>query len=146
MAALSQYLEGNLIAHLFQTTTYAKPSLLAIALTTVAPTATDTGASLVGKEVTGGGYARLSGSGTTNPSTSNWASPTGGNGTTSNLQVLTFSAATADWSTITSVAILDNVTAGAGNVLFWGTLSGNKVCSNGDTFSFAAGSLTLALS
>jgi hypothetical protein len=142
MTALSAYLETQLSTQIFLTGTFAKPGVLALALTTVLPAATDTGA-LTGKEVTGAGYTRLSGSGLTNPSNSNWSS-TGG--ITSNVQTLTFPSASADWSTIVGIVITDNATAGAGNALFFGSLSSPKVVSAGDTFQFNTSQLTITLS
>jgi hypothetical protein len=145
MTAMSDYLEGQLVNHLFRTGTYTKPTVLAIALCTAAVTDTHTGA-LTGAEVgNAGSYARLSGAGTTNPLDANWAAASTGNGTTSNLQTLTFTAATADWGTVTHVAITDNLTYGAGNVLFYGSLTTSKIVNNGDTFQFAVGQLSIQL-
>lgn len=140
MTAMSQYLETQLITHLFLSGTYTKPTVLAIALSTAALSSTYTG-SLTGAEVyNSGSYGRQA----LAPSSSNWAAVS--NGTTSNTPAITFPAATLDWGTITNVAICDSTTYGGGNVLFWGTLTGNKIVSNGDTFQFAAGQLSLQLS
>ena len=138
MTAMSDYLETQIITHLFRTATYTKPTVLAVALCTVAPTDTDTG-TLTGKEVSGGSYARV----TLNPLDANWAAVSAGNGTTSNTPAITFAAATADWSTVVAVAICDATSSG--NMLFYGTLTGNKVVNNGDTFQFAAGQLSIQL-
>jgi hypothetical protein len=92
-------------------------------------------------------YARQSLVGTT----SNWSSTNsiggtdatsgGTGGTTSNNLVIQWTAAT--WTaTVVGVVITDSVTTLAGNVLFWGTLTTNKVVNSGDTFQFAANQLS----
>ena len=136
---MSNYLESQVIQHIFRTSSYTKPSQIGIALCTVAPADTDTG-TLTGKEVSNAGsYARVA----VAPSDSNWNNVTGGNGTTSNASAITFTAASADWGTVTHVAICDNVTYGAGNLLFWGSLTGSKVVNNGDTFQFSSSQLSV---
>jgi hypothetical protein len=141
MAAMSAYLESQVLMHLFRTGTFTKPTTLAVALCTVTPTAQQTG-TLTGYEVwNSGAYARV----TLGPLDASWASPTT-TGITSNAVAITFGAASGtDWSTITSVAITDNGSYGGGDLLFWGTLTGNKVVSNGDTFQFAIGQLSVQL-
>jgi hypothetical protein len=142
MASMSDYLEGQLINHIFRTASYTKPTVLAIALCTAAPTDASTGATIT--EVTNaGGYARVSMGA---PLDATWAAPTGNNGTTSNVGAITFAAATLDWNAaVTHVAIVDSATYGAGNVLFWGALASSKTVTNGDTFQFAAGQLSVQL-
>lgn len=142
MAALSDYLENKLIDHVFRNISYTVPSTIGIALVTAAPTDSQTGATI--SEVTGGSYARVA----VVPTTANWAStngtasgPSSGTGGATNpVAAVTFTTATADWGTIVGVVVCDNTTTAAGNALFYGTLTQNKVVSNGDTFSFAAGS------
>ena len=67
-------------------------------------------------------------------------------GSTTNSATITFPAATANWGTVTHIAILDNDTEGAGNVLFWGAVSASKQIDSGDTFQITAGNLTVTLS
>ena len=141
MANMSDYLETQLINHVFRTSSYTKPSTLAIALCTSAPTDSDTG-SLTGKEVSNAGsYARVA----LNPLDANWAATSGGNGTTSNVSTITFPTATADWGTVTHVAICDSSTYGGGNLLFWGPLTASKTVSNGDTLTLSASGLSVQL-
>src|SRR6185436_1328981 len=137
MSQMSDYLEGQIRAHIFRTASFTKPSVIAIALCTSAPTDASTGATIA--EVSGGSYARV----TRNPSDSNWSAPDATGGLTDNVAAITFPQATANWGTITHVAILDNATLGAGNVLFWGALSVSKVVNSGDTFSFDIGALDI---
>jgi hypothetical protein len=58
---------------------------------------------------------------------------------------VTFDAATASWGTITHVAVMDNDTEGAGNVLFWGAVTTSKTIDTGDTFQITSGNLTISL-
>jgi hypothetical protein len=132
--AMSDYLEGQVIAHLFRTATFTKPPALYIALFTVTPS--DSGG---GTEVTGGSYARVARA----PLDANWAAPTGGNGTTSNVAAVTFPTPTANWGTIVAIGIFDASTSG--NLLLWGPLVTSKTVNNGDAApSFGAGSLAVA--
>lgn len=116
-------------------------------MATTAPTDVTTGATLA--EVAGGSYARVGVTGatdqwkSTNGTTSGASTGTGG--TTNNANAITFTTASADWGTVVAVAITDNATTAAGNILFWGSLTANKVVSNGDTFQFTATNLSVQL-
>jgi hypothetical protein len=141
MAAASDYLEGQIRAHIFRTGTFTKPSVLAIALCTAAPTDADTGA-LTAKEVANAGaYARQ----TLNPLDANWAAASATDGLTDNASAITFPTATAAWGTVTHVAICDSATYGAGNLLFHGALTTSKVVGINDVFSFAIGALDVTI-
>jgi len=148
MANMSDYLENKLIDHLFRAISFGNPTTLYVALSSSAALGdTATGATM--SEITGGAYARQS----VVCSTGNWYSTTGttsgassgSNGTTSNVAAITFPTATADWGTVQAVVITDSATTGAGNALFWGNLTSSKVVSNGDTFQFAIGSLSVQI-
>ncbi len=58
---------------------------------------------------------------------------------------VTWTTATANWGTVTAVAIMDNATVGSGNVLFYGNLSTPKAIDNGDTFQISSTNLTVSL-
>ena len=132
MAAMSDYLESAMLNHIFRSTVYPQPATIAVALCTSAVVQSDTGA-LTGKEVTGSGYARVS----DGPGDSFWSAVSGDSGTTMNSVLIAFPVAQGNWSgPITSVAILDNVTIGQGNLLFYGTLSEAKTVTIGDIFEF----------
>jgi hypothetical protein len=142
MASMSDYLETNLINHIFRTGSFAKPSTIAIALCTAAPTDASTGATITEVANTGG-YARVN---VGAPADANWAATSGGNGTTSNMAAITFPTATADWNApVTHVAVVDSATYGAGNVLFWGALASPKTVTNGDTFQFAISQIQIQI-
>ena len=133
MAAMADYLEQELIKHIFRTGSFTKPTILGVALYTAAPS--DTGG---GTEATGGSYARED----TPPLDANWAAP-GVGGLTDNVAAITFTTATASWGTISHTAILDNTTGG--NFLFHGALTASKTVDNGDTFKFNIGDFDVTL-
>jgi hypothetical protein len=139
MTAMSDYLEGQFIDHVFRTATFSKPTVLAIALCTAAPTDSDTGSTIT--EVANSfAYARE----TLNPLDANWAAPTAGDGLTSNLSDITFGPASGgNWGTITHVAICDSATHNAGNLLFHGSLDSSATVNNGDTFVFSTNDLSI---
>lgn len=138
MSQMSDYLENQIIDHIFRTTAFTKPTVLAVALLTAAPT--DAGG---GTEVSGNAYARVS----LNPLDANWNGTQGNTtgvssgtgGVTSNASVITFPTPTASWGTVTHFGLYDATTAG--NLILWGTLTVSKVINNGDAVTFPAGSL-----
>ena len=69
-----------------------------------------------------------------------------GAGSTSNTSTVTFDpCAVANWGTITHIAVMDSVTYGAGNVLFFGAVTTAKTIEVGDTFQVSATNLSIAL-
>lgn len=139
----SDFLENLVIDHLFRTRTWAKPTVLYMALFTAAPS--DAGG---GTEVTGGSYARVN----LAPLDANWNATQGGNagnssgtgGVTANTSTITFPAPTANWGTVTHFAIMDALTAG--NMLIWDVLTASRTILNGDPApSFVAGALTITV-
>lgn len=125
--SFSNFLENELLDHLFTAGAYARPSTY-VALYTAAPT--DAGG---GTEVSGGSYARVQ--------VTAWDAASGG--ATANTNVITFPTATASWGTVVAFGILD--AASAGNLLAWGDLSASKAVGSGDTIEFAAGALDITL-
>lgn len=58
-------------------------------------------------------------------------------GTISNSVACTFpSASGGNWGTVRYAALVDSATHGAGNVLFYGQLTQDKIVNDGDTFKF----------
>lgn len=131
MSAMSDYLEDALTAWINGTTFPAAPANLYVALFT---TATDDATG--GTEVTGGSYARKA------VAAGGWTRGTGGPGTATNTAAITFATATADWGTITHVAVYDAITGG--NRIMHGALTASRACPNGATFEFAATDLDLS--
>lgn len=147
MANMSNYLENKVIDQIFRGISYSFPSTLYVALATVTPTDATTGSTVA--EVTGGSYTRYGIASTT----ANWygtdgvtSGPSAGtNGTTTNVAAINFPTATADWGTVVGILITDSATTAAGNALFWGSLTVNKVVTNGDTFSFNSSNLSVQI-
>lgn len=140
MAAMSNYLENQIIKHVFRTGSYTKPSELAIALVTVSVTESDDGSTIteVGNS---NNYSRV----TVGPSDSDWTAPTGGNGATDNVAAITFPQASGSWGTIVGIAILDSSTHGSGNILFYGDLTVSKTITIDDTLSISSGDLDVSI-
>lgn len=133
MSAMSDYLEVEIRKHIFRTGSFTKPTVLAVALFTAAPS--DSGG---GTEVSGGSYARVQ----RDPSDSNWTGSSSTDGLTDNAAAITFPTPSANWGTITHFGIFD-ATSG-GNLLFWGALTTSKTVNNGDPApAFATGALDI---
>jgi hypothetical protein len=129
MAGFSDYLEDKVLDHVFGGTAYTAPTTLYVALYTVAPT--DTGG---GTEVTGGAYARQTGTFTvsgTNPTTA------------SNSAAIEYPTATANYGTVVAVGILD--ASSSGNLLAYANLDTSKSVTTGDVFRFDTGDLDITL-
>lgn len=140
MSNFSNYSEDAIFNHLFRGNTLAKPTTIAIALTTVPPSDASTGASM--NEVpNANGYARVS---LGAPSDSLFTAH-GVGGPALNLSGVTFPVATSNWGWVSGVCIVDNSTHGAGNVLMHGTLSQPQFITTNGTFSFPSGSLQLSV-
>ncbi len=142
MAAVSDFLEQRVMNHVFRDTTYSKPSVIAIALTTNLPSDGQTGATIP-EVANSGSYARvnLCAPGTT----CNAQFTHSTSGVLTNTNLISFTAASADWGMVSGVAICDSATHGAGNVLWHGALTVARDVRNGDTFTFGIGNLSLTL-
>lgn len=133
MSSFGNYLENELLDHVFGAAAYTAPATLYLALSTADPL--DDGSGL--NEPSGGSYARL---GVTNNLT-NFPAATGGS--KSNGVDFTFVTATASWGVISHMAIFDAVSGG--NMLAHAALTSSKTIDNGDTVIFEAGNLTITL-
>ncbi|MFP4036995.1 MAG: hypothetical protein ACLFUE_05695 [Desulfobacteraceae bacterium] len=139
MGAFSDYLEDAILDHVLnngRALSYTPPSTLYLALFTSENGLEDNEEGSQ-DEVSGGGYARESLDGATN-----YFEPSS-DGTTENHDDIEWPTATADWGTITHVAIMDAETSG--NVLIWGELTRSKLIEEGDQFKFTAGNLEISL-
>lgn len=139
MSAMSDFLEGEIIKHIFRTGSFTKPSVLAICLCTSATADANTGATIP-EVANSNGYARQ----TLNPLDANWTAP-GAAGLTDNASAITFPTASGSWGTITHIAFCDSATYGAGNMLLHGALTVSKTVGNGDTFKFQIGDLDVTM-
>jgi len=127
MAAISNYLENALINAVLRNVSFTSPASVYVALFTTDPT--DAGS---GTEVSGGSYARVA---------ATFGAPSGGVSTNSG--TVSFPTATGSWGSVTHMGIYD--ASSAGNLLFHGALTVPKTVGNGDTVTFAIGSLSVTL-
>lgn len=133
----SSYLSKKVLDDIFGATAFTGPTPLFMALWTAALDGTSTGATVGEAAYTG--YARVS---ITN-NTTNFPAATGSsNGSKSNAIAITFPAAGSGPTTVTYFAILDSATIGAGNILYWGSVTSTTV-NNGDTPQVNASGLTI---
>lgn len=134
--AKSNFLEDAILNHVLRGVAF--PTLGAsvyVALHTADPTDAGTGA-----EVAGGSYARVA----VSRAIGSWAAPADNAGAqrTSNSAAITFPSPTANWGTVTHMAIWDAATAG--NLLYRAILGTSRTINNGDQApSFAIGALTV---
>ena len=124
--SFSNYLETEILDHVFGGNAYTAPSTLYLALFTTDNT--DTGG---GTEVSGGAYARQS-----------VAFTVSGN-TASNSADVEFPTATANYGTVVAVAVMDALTGG--NQLAYAGLSSDKTIETGDVFRVPSGDLDITL-
>lgn len=132
MSSFSNFLELELLDHVFGNAAYTAPGTLYFGLFTVAPS--DSGG---GTEVTGGSYARVA---VTNNATN---FPAASGGAKSNGTAITFPAATAAWGTVVAMGVFD--ASSGGNLLAWATLATAKTIASGDTPAFPAGDFDVTL-
>ena len=131
MGSFSDYLEGELLDHVFGKGSFTPPTIY-VAVSTADPL--DSGSGLA--EPSGNGYARVQ------TTEADWDAASGG--AIDNANAITFNEATGSWGTITHFALMD--AASGGNLLLHGALGTSKTVSTGDTVKFAAGDLDVLLS
>lgn len=129
MSAASNYLENKVLDHVLGNTVYTPATSLYIGLWT-ADSGLESGT--LTSEVSGGSYARQA-----------VTFDAAVSGSSESAATVTFPAATANWGTITHVAVMDASTGG--NVLFHGAVTTSKTIETGDTFQVSAGNLTISL-
>ena len=125
--SFSNFLETEILDHVFAGAAYTAPSTKYLALFTAVA---DGEAGSV-TEVTGGGYARQT-----------VAFTTSGN-TTSNNAAVEFPTATANYGTVTHVGVYD--ASSSGNLMAYATLSSSKAIDTGDVFRVPSGDLDITL-
>jgi hypothetical protein len=133
MGSFGNYLEDELLDHVFGAAAYTAPVTLYLALSTADPTDDASGIA----EPSGGSYARLA---VTNNATN---FPAASGGSKSNGVDMTFATATGSWGVITHMAIYDALTGG--NMLAHAALTASKTIDSGDTVIFEATNLTITL-
>jgi len=143
MAAMSDFLEGEVLKHLLRTGTFIKPAEAAMSLASADPGEAGTGASHSELAATGG-YTRIA----RDPLDANWTAVAAG--TTDNAAVITFPTATVNWSAVVShTTVLDEstvLTSGtAANLWFKGALTASKTVNNGDVFQYPTGNVDVQI-
>lgn len=126
--SFSNYLETEILDHVFGGAAYTAPATLYLALHTANPDEDGSGAEV---STTGTAYARQT-----------VAFTTTGN-TTSNTAAVEFPTATANFGTVTHVGVWDASTAG--NLLAYAALTSSKTIETGDVFRVPAGDLDISL-
>ncbi len=122
--SFADFLEDEILDHVFAAQVYTPPVTHYVALYTVAPT--DAGG---GTEVAGNGYARVA----VTANLTNWPASVGG--AIANGVAFTFPPASGgNWGTIVAMAILDAATAG--NFMGWADLTTDKPVNDGGVASF----------
>jgi hypothetical protein len=112
----SDYLESGLRSHLFRSATFAKPTVLAIVLSSGTPVDSMTGSNCLEWQ-NAGGYVRQ----TLNPSDTNWSADNLTQGLTYNNQAITFPVCTLPGGWVSGILIADSATYGQGQILVWGS-------------------------
>lgn len=132
--SFANYLENELLDHVFGNSAYSAPATIYVGLSTTTPA--DDGTNVT--EPSGAAaYARVA---VTNNGTK-WPAASGG--AKANGEAITFPTATGDWGTVTHFILMDADTNG--NMLGWGELTASREIITGDVPSFAAGDLDITL-
>ena len=126
--SFSNYLETEILDHVFGGSAYTAPSTLYLALHTANPDEDGSGTEV---STSGTAYARAT-----------VAFTTSGN-TTSNTAAVEYSTATANFGTVSHVAVWDASTGG--NMLAYAALTSSKTIETGDVFRVPAGDLDITL-
>ena len=124
--SFTNFLETEILDHVFAGAAYTAPSTKYLGLFTAAPG--ETGG---GTELSGSGYTRKS-----------IAFSTSG-ATTSNSGAVEFPTATGNWGTVTHVGVFDAATSG--NLMVYATLTASKAVASGDVFRVPSGDLDITL-
>ena len=125
--SFTNFLETEILDHVFAGAAYTAPSTKYLALFTAIA---DGEAGSV-TELSGSAYARQT-----------VAFTTSGN-TTSNNAAVEFPTATGSWGTVTHVGVYD--AASSGNLMAYATLSASKAIDTGDVFRVPSGDLDITL-
>lgn len=131
MSAASDYLENKVLDHVLTATGYTAPTTRYLALFT-ASTGLETNSPSAEVSSSGTAYIRKA---------VTFAAANAGSSATN--ATVTFDTATANFGTISHVAVMDAETGG--NVLFHGAVTTSKTIETGDTFQVTSGNLTVSL-
>lgn len=124
--SFTNFLETEILDHVFAGAAYTAPSTHYLGLFTAAP-----GEAGGGTELSGNAYVRKAVAFTTSGDT------------TSNNAAVEFPTATGSWGTVTHVGVFDALTTG--NLMAYATLSASKAIETGDVFRVPSGDLDITL-
>lgn len=133
MGSFADYLEDELLDHVFGAASFSAPATLYIGLSTT--TITDAGGNIT--EPSGNGYARVA---VTNNATN---FPAASGGAKANGTDIAFPEATGSWGTVIDFFIAD--ASSGGNILAYGTLTASKTVDTNDIVEFQTGDLDITL-
>jgi hypothetical protein len=125
---ISNYQANRILDRSFGNVTFTVPTTMYLGLSTTTINADGTG---ITEPSAVNGYARVS---ITNDKTQ-WGNAS--TGTLANIAAFTFPQSSSSWGTITYVFLSDSVTIGAGNLLFYDTLSPSRTVASLTTVLFA---------
>lgn len=136
--AASNYLESGVLSHVFRTDTFSKPSTIALALCSNAPTDDS-----LEEVANAGGYARQS----LTQADANWSyQQIGGSGVVYNNDVVEFPQATASWGYVSGAAVVDSATYGEGNMLYRGSIGTARLIEENDQLRVPVSGLAILMS
>lgn len=124
--SFTNFLETEILDHVFAGAAYTAPGTHYLGLFTAAP-----GEAGGGTELSGSAYVRKAVAFTTSGDT------------TSNNAAIEFPTATGSWGTVTHVGVFDAETSG--NLMAYATLSSSKAIATGDVFRVPSGDLDITL-
>ena len=128
MAAMSNYLENEILDHILRNAAFTSPSAVYLGLSTGT-----FGDDNSGTELTGNNYSRVAVT----------FDPASG-GATDNTGAIEFAAATGTWGTVSHFGLFDQ--ASGGNLLINGAFSnGGKAIASGDVLKIDAGDLDITI-
>ena len=131
MAGFSDYVETTIMDWLFEATDITGHPTVSVSLHTADPA--DTGANELADT---GAYARVT------TAAGDWEGTVGAR---QNATEIAFTAATADWGTVTHFGLWDAAGVGSGSFLGGGSLTIPKSVYNGDQLKFTSGNLDFTL-
>jgi len=131
-SGMADFLANELLDHVLKNAAYTAPATVYLACFTASPTDAYTAANEVADA---GDYARIA-----------IAFDAAATRSTDNSADVTFTVATADWTTVTHIGLMDTSAHGVGNMLWWGSLTNSKAIGTGDQLKVSAGDLDVTYS
>lgn len=137
-SGVSQYGMSHLIDHINGKTSFTMPATVAMALATAAPTSTTTGATLTEAAYTSYARVAIAGSGFNAASA---ATPS----VATNNGAVTFPNCTGSTSTLLGFMLADSASTGAGNALWYGTLTSTVISTTQTPPTVASAAMSLSM-